>query len=164
MRPVLAPVLLLFLFQCTSKGPEAQVRTFVQEAIGMVQKTDIKGVQSLLADNFQLLPSGKSLIQIKPKLKYALLRYRGHAIYHPRPNVELDSSETQAKVSFPFLFMRSKREQDAAREQDEHSWLDSLTNKSHLLRINLTLQKADTWQITNASLARFVGTGFREIR
>ena len=156
--------LLIFLIGCTSKGEEAQVRDTIEQAILSVQKTDLKGLEAVLASDFRLLPTGKSLSQIRKKMKYALLRYRGHTVYHPRIGVDLDSDEKTAEVSFPFLFIRAKPPEGLDEKQEESNWLEAVVNKSHLLRITLNLRKEDRWQVTDATLERFVGTGFRAIK
>ncbi len=155
-----------WLAACTSRGQEARVRELIDEAVQMAQRGDAAGLMELTTPDFRVPRSGADRRQVRLRLRYALQRLRKGVIHYPRPGVGLDADELTAEVRLPFLVVRGDPPEGLeSHEQDEETWIESVADKARLMRITLQLRRDDDeWRVYAASLERFSGMGFKEIR
>ena len=85
------------------------------------------------------------------------------AVFHPRPEIEINAVAGEASTRFPFLIVRKEHDMpglDALRD-DPMAWTEAVGDKADLYNLQLEwIEEDGEWVVDRAFLERFSGRGF----
>ena len=164
------PWLLLFLAAlilasafCSPKDDERALRELVKKAARLAEHHDIGGIMDLTTEDFQAQPGNLDRRGAKSILFMTFRHYGELKVFHPQPNVDLESREGESSVSFPFLIVKKNQSPPELKElySDPKGWMEKAGEIAELYRFKLKVAKVDgNWLVKKAYLERFTGMGF----
>ena len=117
----------------------------------------------LTSEDFQAQPGNFDRRGAKSILFMTFRHYGELKVFHPQPDVDLESTEGGSSVSFPFLIVKKDQSLPELKElyNDPKGWVQKAGESADLYRFKLKVTKVDgNWLVNRATLERFTGMGF----
>jgi hypothetical protein len=169
MKPVYAWMVLfigasaLLMIACAPQDDEKALQALVEQAAGLAEEHDIKGIMELTTPDFQAQPHGIDRQAAKGILLMVFRHYGELSVVHPRASVDLAPQEGEPTVTVPFLIVKKEQTIPGLKElyDDPERWLEKVSENADLYQFRLKVVKKDgQWLVKTAVLERYTGTGF----
>lgn len=164
VNAVVAAIVFFTLCTACSRGDDAdKIRVQIARGAELAEAHDIGGLLKLASKEVVAMPMNLDRSGIRAVLWRTFNYYGPLAIFHPRPEIEINTAVGEASTRFPFLIVRKNHEipgLDTLRD-DPVAWIEAVGDKADLYNLQLEwIRKDGEWVVDRAFLERFAGRGF----
>jgi hypothetical protein len=155
----------LLLTACAPQDDEKALQALVEQAAGLAEEHDIKGILELTTPDFKAQPHEVDRQEAKRVLFMVFRHYGALSVVYPRPRVDLEPKDGGPLVIVPFLIVKKNQTIPGLRElyDDPQRWLEKVSENADLYQFRLQVVKQKgNWLVKKAILERYTGTGFEQ--